>query len=107
MTSEKKTSSSRPTTLARKQTPQYVTKVSSSASRQRREEDEERGRDSGESFPQFWYVFTSRFVAHSRSGKWNEGKSKTRDIYLLFRAGSLQVHPRDRGVKPLSLRREC
>ncbi len=55
--SEKK--SGRPTPLSKRSTPQYITKVgnghsSSGRQREKEREDEERGRDSGESFPQFW-----------------------------------------------------
>lgn len=60
--SEKK---GRPAPLTRRSTPQYLTKVGAGWSgakqqgrdkerEQRDEEEEERGRDSGESFPQFW-----------------------------------------------------
>jgi hypothetical protein len=61
--SEKK---GRPAPLSRRSTPQYVTKVGPGWSgakhggrdrereREREREEEERGRDSGESFPQFW-----------------------------------------------------
>ena len=57
--SEKK---GKPATLSRKSAPQYLTKVGAGLTgpkqggrdREREREDEERGRDSGESFPQFW-----------------------------------------------------
>lgn len=57
--SEKK---GRPAPLSRRSTPQYVTKVGAAwngakqggRDRERERDDEERGRDSGESFPQFW-----------------------------------------------------
>jgi hypothetical protein len=58
--------SSRPAPVSRRSAPQYVTKVGPaysgsgrSSSRHNRElerEDEETGRDSAESFPQYWYV---------------------------------------------------
>jgi hypothetical protein len=52
----------RPAPLTRKSTPQYDTKVKPGWSgakhgvrdRERERDDEEKGRDSGESFPQYW-----------------------------------------------------
>jgi hypothetical protein len=57
--SEKK---GRPAPLSRKSTPQYITKVGpgwggakhGGRDRERERDDEEKGRDSGESFPKFW-----------------------------------------------------
>ena len=66
--------SSRPATLSRRSTPQYVTKVGSSGRSHghREREDEERGRDSGESFPQFWYVLFIRLCFFPFYGYWLE-----------------------------------
>ena len=59
MLSEKK---GRPAPLTRKTAPQYVAKVAPAwagpkhggRDRERERDDEEKGRDSGESFPQYW-----------------------------------------------------
>ena len=58
MVSEKK---GRPAPLIRKTTPQYIAKVGAGWSgvkqggnRERERDDVEKGRDSGESFPQYW-----------------------------------------------------
>ncbi len=61
VTSEKK--STRPAALSRRTTPQHITKVAPgySSSRTQRDRDEDGGRDSGESFPQFWYVVLFAF----------------------------------------------
>lgn len=60
-TSERKSSRSAP--LSRKTTPQFITKTPSGSGRLHRErEDEERGRDSGESFPQFCMTCEKQFL---------------------------------------------
>jgi len=50
----------RPAPLSRRTTPQYATKVgagwSGGKSTRERDREEDGVRDSGESFPQFWYV---------------------------------------------------
>ncbi|KUJ19477.1 uncharacterized protein LY89DRAFT_667425 [Mollisia scopiformis] len=53
---------SRPAPLSRKTTPQFITKVPASSSRYRERDDEERGRDSGESFPQFCMTCEKQFL---------------------------------------------
>lgn len=62
MISERK--SSRPAPLSRKTTPQFITKTPSTGRSEHRRErdDEERGRDSGESFPQFCMTCEKQFL---------------------------------------------
>ncbi|KAE8454315.1 hypothetical protein EG329_005240 [Mollisiaceae sp. DMI_Dod_QoI] len=63
--SSEKKSSSRPAALSRKTTPQFIPKAPSSGRaeyRHRDRDDEERGRDSGESFPQFCMTCEKQFL---------------------------------------------
>jgi hypothetical protein len=54
---EKKHQHPRPATLSRRTTPQYVRAVGSARPREKDHLEDSGPRDSGESFPQFWYVF--------------------------------------------------
>jgi hypothetical protein len=53
---EKKHQHPRPATLSRRTTPQYVRTVGSARPREKDHLEDSGPRDSGESFPQFWYV---------------------------------------------------